>query len=256
MQASKWDLKGKIALITGGTKGIGLAIADEFIELGASVFIVARDLKMIEEQVKSYRDKGHRAWGIKADITNKDERINIFKRIAEETGRLDVVINNVGINIRKKSATYTEDEYLQIINTNMHAAFDICQRSYDLLKQSDEGVLVNVVSTAGLTHIRTGAPYGMSKAALIQLTRNLAGEWASDGIRVNAVAPWYTKTPLVKKLLEDKTYLNDIIERTPLGRIAEPGEVATAVAFLCMPAASYITGQCLVVDGGFLINGF
>ncbi len=152
--------------------------------------------------------------------------------------------------------TYSEDEYLQIINTNMHAAFDICQRSYPLLKQSESGALVNVVSTAGLTHVRTGAPYGMSKAALVQLTRNLAGEWAPDGIRVNAVAPWYTKTPLVEKLLQDKAYLDNILERTPLRRIAEPWEVATAVAFLCMPAASYITGECLVVDGGFLINGF
>jgi len=256
MTKSKWNLKDKIALITGSTRGIGLAIADEFVELGAGVFIVARDLKMIEEQVEKYRFNGHRAWGIKADITNKDERINIFKRITTETGRLDVVVNNVGVNIRKKSVTYTEDEYLQIINTNMHAAFDICQRSYELLKQSDEGVLINVVSTAGLTHIKTGAPYGMSKAALIQLTRNLAGEWASDGIRVNAVAPWYTRTPLVKKLLENKTYLNEVIERTPMGRIAEPEEVAATVAFLCMSAASYITGQCLVVDGGFLINGF
>lgn len=256
MTKSKWDLKGKTALITGGTKGIGLAIADEFVELGAAVFIVARNQEMIDEQVKSYRDNEISAWGIKADITIKDDRINIFKRIAKETGRLDFVINNVGINIRKKSVTYTEDEYLQIINTNMHTAFDICQRSYEFLKQSDSGALVNIVSTAGLTHIKTGAPYGMSKAALIQLTRNLAGEWASDNIRVNAVAPWYTRTPLVKKLLEDKTYLNEVIERTPLGRIAEPAEIATAVAFLCMPAASYITGQCLVVDGGFLINGF
>jgi Tropinone reductase 1 len=96
----------------------------------------------------------------------------------------------------------------------------------------------------------------MTKAALIQLTRNLAGEWASEGIRVNAVAPWYTRTPLVDKLLKDQAYLNNIIERTPIGRIAEPEEVAAAVAFLCMPAASYITGECLVVDGGFLINGF
>jgi Tropinone reductase 1 len=114
---------------------------------------------------------------------------------------------------------------------------------------------VNVLSVAGLTHMPTGAPYAMSKAALLQLTRNLAGEWAGDGVRVNAVAPWYTRTPLVEKPLQDDTYRRYVLERTPLGRIAEPEEVASVIAFLCMPASSYMTGQCLVVDGGFLING-
>lgn len=254
--SSKWNLKDKVALITGATKGIGLAIADEFAELGAGVFIVARDQKMIDKQVATYRESGYQAWGCKADVTSKEDRVRLFEKIHVEVGKLDIVVNNVGMNIRKKTVTYAEEEYLQIIQTNMHATFDICQRSYELLKKSDTGALVNVVSVAGMTHIRTGAPYGMTKAALIQLTRNLAGEWAPDSIRVNAVAPWYTRTPLVSKLLKDQAYFDDIVERTPLGRIAEPEEVASAVAFLCMPTSSYITGECLVVDGGFLINGF
>jgi len=253
---SKWNLKDKVALITGATKGIGLAIADELAELGAGVFIVARDQNMIDKQVTSYRENGHQAWGCKADVTSKEDRISLFEKIQADVGSLDIVVNNVGVNIRKKMVAYSEEDYLKIIQTNMHSTFDICQRSYEFLKKSDAGALVNIVSTAGMTHVRTGAPYGMTKAALIQLTRNLAGEWAPDSIRVNAVAPWYTRTPLVDKLLKDQAYLDNIIERTPLGRIAEPEEVASAVAFLCMPASSYVTGECLVVDGGFLINGF
>jgi len=125
-----------------------------------------------------------------------------------------------------------------------------------MLKKSESGAVVNIISVAGLTHLRTGTPYGMTKAAINQLTKNLSVEWATVGIRVNAVAPWYTRTSLVEKLLENKEYLKAVIDRTPLGRIAEPEEIASAVAFLCMPAASYITGQCIATDGGFTINGF
>jgi Tropinone reductase 1 len=107
-----------------------------------------------------------------------------------------------------------------------------------------------------LTHVRTGAAYGMAKAALHQLTRNLACEWAGDGIRVNSVAPWYIRTRRTSPLLADPDYLDEVLERTPLGRIGEPEEVAAAVAFLCLPAASYITGECIAVDGGFLRYGF
>jgi Tropinone reductase 1 len=109
---------------------------------------------------------------------------------------------------------------------------------------------------SGLTHVRTGAAYGMSKAALHQLTRNLAVEWAEDGVRVNAVAPWYIRTRRTSSKLADPDYLDDVLQRTPMGRIGEPEEVASAVAFLCLPAASYVTGECIAVDGGFLRYGF
>ena len=127
---------------------------------------------------------------------------------------------------------------------------------HPMLTAARPSSIVNVVSVAGLTHVRSGPPYAMTKAALVQMTRNLAVEWAADGIRVNAVAPWYIETPLVQSVLSNSEYRDEVIMRTPLRRIGKPEEVAGAAAFLCMPASSYVTGHCLVVDGGFMINGF
>jgi len=253
---NKWNLKGKRALVTGSTKGIGQAVAEELAALGAAVFIVARRQDEVEKQVKKMQDAGFEAFGIAADVTLPEDRKRIQEAVSEAEDGLDILVNNVGTNIRKKAVEYRDEEYHHILNTNMHSNFALSQIFHPLLKASREAAVVNVLSVAGLTHLRSGAPYGMSKAALTQLTRNLAVEWAQDNIRVNAVAPWYTKTPLVKVLLQDKKYLRDGLNRTPMDRLAEPEEVATAVAFLCMPAASYVTGQCLAVDGGFLVNGF
>lgn len=138
----------------------------------------------------------------------------------------------------------------------MDSTFHLCQLAHRWLKAGTGAAVVNVLSVAGMTHVRTGAPYAMTKAALLQMTRNLAVEWARDGVRVNAVAPWYTRTPLVNALLSDPVYLDEVLSRTPIGRIAEAAEVASVIAFLCLGASSYVTGQCLAVDGGFLINGF
>jgi Tropinone reductase 1 len=256
MHKDKWNLNGKTALVTGSTNGIGKAVAEELAALGAAVFVVARRQDEVEKQVKKMQDSGFEAFGITADVTLPEDRKRMLEAVSKAEHGLDILINNVGTNIRKKAVEYSDAEYLHILNTNMYSNFALSRLFYPLLKASKEAALVNVLSVAGLTHLRSGAPYGMTKAALTQLTRNLAVEWAADGIRVNAVAPWYTKTPLVKKLLQDKKYLQDVLDRTPMKRLAEPEEVATAVAFLCMPAASYVTGQCLAVDGGFLVNGF
>ena len=149
-----------------------------------------------------------------------------------------------------------EDQWRGIFETNLFSAFELCRGAYPLLTKHAASSIVNIGSVSAMIHVRSGAPYGMSKAALHQMTRNLAVEWAEDGVRVNCVAPWYIRTRRTSDKLSDPDYLDEVLLRTPLGRIGEPEEVAAAVAFLCLPAASYITGECIAVDGGFLRYGF
>ncbi len=256
MDENTWNLKGKLALITGSTYGIGLSIAEEMAKLGANIIVVSRNTDRVSEVTKKISKLGVDSYGIVTDVSTKKGRKHLFDSISEKFDKLDILVNNVGTNIRKKSVEYTYEEYQKILDTNMNSNFEISRFAHPLLSKSWKGTIVNVLSVAGLTHIRTGSPYGMTKAALHQLTKYLAIEWAKDNIRVNAVSPWYTNTPLVKGLMENQDYYDEVIEKTPIGRIAEPEEVARVVAFLCMPASSYVTGQNIIVDGGFMVNGF
>ncbi len=169
---------------------------------------------------------------------------------------LQILVNNAGTNIRKRMSELSLEEYRRVQQVNLESCFDLCRLLHPALIRGAPAAVVNNASVAGLTHLRTGAPYGMSKAAMIQLTRNLAVEWAGEGIRVNAVAPWYIRTPLADQVLADAAYRQEVLDRTPMGRVGEAEECARAIAFLCMPAAGYITGQCLAVDGGFSVFGF
>ena len=253
---NSWTLSGKTALITGASKGIGKAIAQEFIGLGAKVFLVGRDRVALDAMINTFNLPTSALDGLAADISKPEERAMLTEHFMKKWHSLDILVNNVGTNIRKKSLAYSDDEIEFIFQTNLKSAYDLSRRLHQVLKASAQGSIVNISSVAGLTSLKTGSIYGMTKAAMVQMTKNLACEWAADGIRVNAVAPWYIETPLAKQVLQDQEYLKAVLNRTPMNRIGTPEEVAAAAAFFAMPASSYITGQCLAVDGGFMAYGF
>ena len=253
---NRWTLKNKRALITGATKGIGRAIAHEFAELGAELAIVARNKDELYSMVKDFSAKGIKILGIQADVSSRSDYQKIIDKVKNEWGKLDIFVNNVGTNIRKASIDYDYNEYDHIMNTNLRSAFELSRLVFPLLKESEQANVVFVSSVAGQIHLKTGAIYAMTKAAINQLTKNLAVEWAHDKIRVNAVAPWYIRTPLAETVLKDETYKQSVLSRTPMNKIGEPEDVAAAVSFLCMPASAFVTGQILSVDGGFMVNGF
>jgi Tropinone reductase 1 len=258
MDPKRWRLDGQLALVTGGSAGIGRAIARELLGFGADVLLAARDATALEsardELLEDFPDR--EVQGFVADVADDEQRRELLDWIEDFGEGLHILVNNAGGNLARPATDYADDEWRAIFEINVFAAFELSRYLHPLLTRHAASSIVNIGSVSGATHVRTGVAYGMSKAAMHQMTRNLAVEWAEDGIRVNAVAPWYIRTRRTSEKLADPDYLDEVLLRTPVGRIGEPEEVAAAVAFLCLPAASYITGECIAVDGGFLRYGF
>ncbi len=242
-----WNLDGKIALVTGGTKGIGLSITNQFLKLGAEVIVVARNTSTLSKSEKLHLLEG--------DLTDPTFRNNIIDFITKKWNKLDVLVNNVGTNVRKKFIDYSEEEYRKLFEINLFSLVDITQKAFPLLKESGRASVISIASVAGTFDVQSGPPYGMTKAAIIQLSRHLASEWASYNIRVNTVSPWYIETPLTEAVLSQPDRLEKILARTPMNRVGQPEEVSSIVSFLAMDRASYITGQNIMVDGGMSVKG-
>ncbi len=259
MDRNRWSLEGQRALVTGASAGIGLAICRELLGLGAQVLMVAREATALEraraELEEEFPGPEDAVLALPADVTDEEQRAEILDWAADQGG-LHLLVNNAGGNLTRPALDYGEDQWRGIFETNLFSAFELCRAAHPQLARHATSSIVNIGSVSGITHVRSGAPYGMSKAALHQMTRNLAVEWAEDGVRVNCVAPWYIRTRRTSAKLSDPDYLDEVLQRTPMGRVGEPEEVASVVAFLCMPASSYVTGECIAVDGGFLRYGF
>jgi len=247
-----WDLRGKVALVTGGSKGLGRAIVEELLSQGCEVLTCARDLAPLA----ALTGANPRCAAIEADVATPAGRQALLDTLRKRySGNLDILVNNVGTNLRKKSHEYTEADYESLHATNQSSAFHLSRMCYQALRRR-KGCIINVSSVSGSTVDNTGAPYHMNKAALEHMTRYLACEWGADGIRVNAIAPWFITTPLTIPLLKDARFHEAVRKATPLGRVGEPHEVACVVAFLAMPAAGYISGQVVGIDGAMMQEGF
>ncbi|KAI7838183.1 hypothetical protein COHA_008031 [Chlorella ohadii] len=221
------------------------------------VYTCARSVADLEELLGHCKAQGWDVQGCVADVSKADDRQNLVAAVSQAFGgQLTVLFNNVGTNIRKPTEEYTQEEWSFLLSANLESAFALCQLCHPLLKASGDAVVIFNSSVAGgPTALMSGTIYGLTKAALNQLAKNLTCEWAKDGVRAIAVAPWYTATPLAQQVLKDKEYEAKVLERTPMGRVAQPVEVARVVSFLSSPAASYIAGATIAVDGGYSIKG-
>ena len=248
------SFKDKVVVVTGGTKGIGLAIAKEFAQKGACVAICSRSLKSVESARKKLSALSSSVvFGMAVNVMNVAEIENFFNKIELEFGGVDILVNNAGVQDPKPSLEITEDIWDKILETNLKGTFFCSQYAARHMIKKGGGSVINLGSVQSIYVADGQVPYGATKAAIVQLTRSLGKEWANAGIRVNCVAPGSILTNINREYYSHPENLERTLKRIPLGRQGRPKEIARVVLFLASEDASYITGQTIYVDGGWLL---
>lgn len=247
------DVSGSVAVVTGGTRGIGRAIAERLAEAGAAVVPAARTEAEVDAAAGAIRDLGSDSLAIPVDVTDRAEVAALFERTATELGGVDILVNNAGINpIAAMGEPETVDprEFRRAVAVNLQGTFACTHEAGEYLLAEGGGSVVNVASTSGLVGTKRQHAYVASKHGVVGLTKSVALDWA-PAVRVNAVAPGYTSTELTAEIRENEELYRSILEDIPVERFADPDEIADAVLFLASDAASYVTGECVAVDGGW-----
>ncbi|XP_019177315.1 PREDICTED: tropinone reductase homolog [Ipomoea nil] len=255
----RWSLKGMNALVTGGTRGIGYAIIEELASFGASIYTCSRNQEDLDKCFQEWKSKGYKVSGLVCDLSSRPQRQELMEKVGDYfNGKLHILVNNAATSIPKKTTDFSDEDYSVTMSTNFEAPYHLSQLSYPLLKATGHGSIVFVSSVAGLLAVPYCSLYSGSKGAINQVTRSLACEWAKDDIRVNAVAPWFVETPLKDEVVKvfKAGEVEGAIKRTPISRQGKPNEISSVVAFLCLPAASWLTGQVICVDGGITATSF
>jgi NAD(P)-dependent dehydrogenase (short-subunit alcohol dehydrogenase family) len=248
----KFDLPGKIALVTGAGRGLGRAIALALAEAGADVAVGLRDITSDSGVTAEIAARGRRPLPLQMDMTSPEQIRRAVDDTVQKFGRLDILVNNAGIAPDNLAENVTEEDFDQTVGINLKGTFLACQAAARIMIQQKSGCIINMSSQAAFAALPTESVYCMTKAGISHLTKCLAVEWGKYNINVNAVAPTFIHTPGTEGALADGEFRQDVIDRiAALHRIGEPIEVAGAVVFLASPAASLITGHTLVIDGGW-----
>jgi NAD(P)-dependent dehydrogenase (short-subunit alcohol dehydrogenase family) len=251
MNKDLFDLSGRVALVTGASKGLGKAVVAALAGAGADIALYARDKQDLENVKLSVQALGRKAEAFCVDVLDKDQIDENFKATLDVFGHVDILVNNAGVNIRKLVLDLSPDEWDLVINTNLKGYFLMSQAVVPDMLSRGYGKVINMASILGTVALPTQLAYASSKGGVIQMTKVMALEWAKQGVHVNAVGPTYFETPLVAQLRNDPERFQFIVDRTPMGRWGQPEELAGVFIFLASRASDFITGQTIFIDGGW-----